>query len=411
MTIKNGNVYLGRAEGLGIDASGLCVLPAGVDAQVHMRVPGQPDKETAATGVAAALAGGVGTMLTMPNTKPVIDSIETVHLARAELAATALSGVEILLSAAITVGQKGQEAVDFLALAEAGVRAFTDDGLGVASDELMRQAFAASAETGLPILQHAEMPGHGAVLASGPVQSTVTPNKIYAPEIEADMVERDLRLLRDYPGARYHVLHVSAAKTLQLIAKAKLLGLPVTCEVSPHHLYFSSEDIDADNTAFKMNPPLRSKEDQRALRNGLAEGLVDFVATDHAPHDTKSKGKDFKTAAFGTTGLETSLSVLMTLQAAGELTQRRLVEVFASEPARFLGVAAGDIQDGGSARLTIFDRRVVGAVSESDLASKSHNNCFVGTSLAGRVVGMVLGDRLHGRFFAGRSFAGQSGAP
>ncbi len=380
-----------------IDGQGFALIPAGVDPQVHLRVPGQAQKETPGTGLLAALRGGIAAVLTMPNTKPVIDSEEVCEEAVLELQeAERLTGVKVLLSAAISRGLKGQEAVDYKALARWGVRAFTDDGLGVVDDEIMRAVFAASAETGLPVLQHAEFPGHGGVLAAGPVQEAIH-SPAYPAAAEADMVARDLKLLAEFPKARYHVLHVSARETLALVSEAKAKGLPVSCEVTPHHLWYCSQDILPGRSSFKMNPPLRHEEDRKALRQALRSGLIDFIATDHAPHEEEVKTENFKTAAFGTTGLETSLRVLLTLHAQGELTPERLVEVFSTAPAKFLGLGDeyGDIAVGRPLRAVLVDPKARRAVTEDDLYSLSKNNCFLGTALNGELEAMFLADRYY----------------
>lgn len=380
-----------------IEGRGLTLIPAGVDPQVHLRVPGQAEKETAGTGLLAALRGGIGAVLSMPNTKPVIDSTEVCEAAMLELEeAIHLTGVKAYLTASITENLKGKTVPDYAKLADWGVKAFTDDGLGVVSDDLMRLAFQASESTGLPILQHAEFPGHGGVLAAGPLQAKLGISA-YPASAEADMVERDIRLLQDYPKARYHVLHVSAHETLEQVASAKQKGLHVSCEVTPHHLWFSSEDIKDENTAFKMNPPLRGPSDRKALRHALQEGLIDFVATDHAPHEAGAKGANFKTSAFGTTGLETSLRVLLTLVREGVLSPQRLVQVFSTKPAEFLGLSQefGDIAVGKPMAAVLVNRNECETVQEDDLFSLSKNSCFLGEKLDGTVRAMFLGNRYY----------------
>lgn len=380
-----------------IDGTGLTLMPAGVDPQVHLRVPGQEEKETPGTGLLAALRGGIAAVLTMPNTKPVIDSVDVCDEAAFALTeAEHLTGIKAYLSAAISCGLKGQVAPDYLALAAWGVKAFTDDGLGVADDGLMEAVFEASAATGLPVLQHAEVPGHGSVLAAGPVQAKLGV-KAYPVAAEADMVERDLRILAKYPKARYHVLHVSAEATLKILAEAKAKGLPVTCEVSPHHLWFSADDIDEHSSSFKMNPPLRSPSDREALRKALQTGLIDFVATDHAPHQADVKTENFKTSAFGTTGLETSLRLLLTLWQKGEISAQRLVQVFSKEPAKFLGIQGefGTIEPGRVLKAVLVDTKAKSKITEEDLFSLSKNNCFLGTELAGSVRAVFLGERFY----------------
>ena len=381
-----------------IDGAGLVLIPAGVDAQVHLRVPGQEQKETATSGLWAAVAGGVGAILTMPNTKPVLDDVSVLDMARREVAAAgSATNVRVLFSAAMTMGQRGRECVDFDGLARAGVAAFTDDGVGVADDQVMRQVIAGASRTGLPILQHAEIPGHGGVLAEGRAQKDIG-GPAYPSAAESDMVKRDLEILKDFPAARYHVLHVSATSTLELVRYGKNSGLNVTCEVSPHHLFFCADDVVFDNTSFKMNPPLRSKDDQTRLRLALADGTCDFMATDHAPHESAVKTTNFKTSAFGTTGLETSLRVLLDMWNKGEISERRLVEVWASKPARFLGIhnEYGSIRVGMPLRAVLCDPRATSrVVMTNDFVGLSKNSCFIGAKLPGALRATILDQKVH----------------
>lgn len=371
-----------------LDGHGVVLMPAGVDPQVHLRVPGQPEKETPLSGLEAARAGGIAAVLTMPNTNPVLDDVTSLDLAKKQLQpAVEKTGVEVLYSAAITLGQKGRQVVDYNALAEWGVAAFTDDGVGVLSDEAMCAAFEASEKTGLPILQHAEMPGHGGVLAPGPVQVGQAV-KAYPEAAEVDMVRRDIGLLKKYPMARYHVLHASSAKTLELVKHAKKDGYRASIEVTPHHLWFCAEDIKAENSSFKMNPPLRSREDRLALQEGLRSGDIDFVSTDHAPHESELKTSKFKTAAYGTVGLETSLPVLLSLYKKELLSFTDVIRVFSKNPASFLGIddRYGDIEVGRPFNAVLVDIDKVQEVSPEYLKGKSKNSCFLGTSLHGKIL-------------------------
>jgi dihydroorotase len=387
-----------QASGLDtIDGHGAVLMPAGVDPQVHLRVPGQPEKETALSGLEAARAGGIAAVLTMPNTNPVLDDVVSLNLAKKELdPAIAKTGVQVLYSAAITKGQKGKQAVDYQALAEWGVAAFTDDGVGVLSDELMAAAFDASEKTGLPILQHAEMPGHGGVLAPGPVQLGQAV-KAYPEAAEVDMVRRDVALLRRYPMARYHVLHASAADTVELVKQAKKEGYRASVEVTPHHLWFCADDITPENSSFKMNPPLRSKEDRLALQEGLRLGDIDFVSTDHAPHEPEVKTSKFKTAAYGTVGLETSLPVLLSLYNKGVLSFSDVIRVFSKNPAAFLGIddRYGDIEAGRPFNAVLVDKDQVQVVSPEYLKGKSKNSCFLGSRLSGKILMTCFERKIH----------------
>ncbi len=381
-----------------LKAPGSVLMPAGVDGQVHLRVPGQEHKETPEMALKAAVQGGVGAVLTMPNTQPTIDSPEVLRVAIERCKKSAEdTGVRILWSAAITMGQKGEAFVDARALKAAGCAALTDDGRGVARDDMMLMAFKASAELDLPILQHAETPGHGGVLAPGPVQKKLGLPP-YFDEAEVSMVERDINLLRQHPKARYHVLHVSSRRTLALVSRAKNEGLRVTCEVSPHHLLLTANDISEKDSSFKMNPPLRSPEDVEDLVLGLVDGRVEFCATDHAPHEPEAKGRDFAKSAWGTTGLETMLRSLLELYARGRLKEARLVEVFSTKAAEFYGIGSsfGQLKPGRPFNAVWLDPKAPRRPIElSDLYSKSKNNVFLGRSLPGALLGTFLGERIH----------------
>jgi dihydroorotase len=374
-----------------IDMANLALLPRGVDVQAHLRVPGQPEKETAATGLQAAFYGGYAALLTMPNTRPVIDSVAVLEQAQAAVRESATQNdVAVCFSAAITVGQKGERLAPIAELAKAGVIAFTDDGRGVMSDDLMAQAFRECAAHGVPLLQHAEMEGHGGVLAPGPVQEALGV-PAYPATAETDMVERDIQVLAGVPTARYHVLHISSAKTVARIARARAQGFKVTGEVSPHHLFFNCADIQASNSSFKMNPPLRSSSDQAELLRALQNGDLDFVATDHAPHEGPLKTNDFRKAANGTLGLETTLPVLVHYYQNKSLSLGRLVEVWSTAPATFLGLPIVDpLAVGHPLRGVLTDLNAPAvAWTEADFHSLSKNSCFIGAHLPKPIVGII----------------------
>lgn len=375
------------------DASGAALLPAGVDLQVHLRVPGQAHKETAETGLLAARRGGYGALLTMPNTKPVIDTPQILEDAKKQTAPFEKStGVRVLWSVAMTVGQAGEKPTDALALKEAGALALTDDGVGVSRDEVMEKVFEQARLSGLPLLQHAEVPGHGGVLAEGPVQKSLGV-RAYPADAEWKMVERDLELLARFKDVRYHVLHVSSSETLRVLKAAQDKGLLATGEATPHHLHFSSEDIVPTNTSYKMNPPIRSPQDRDAILKALQDGTLAFVSTDHAPHEDELKGEDFTTSAYGTTGLETSLRVLLDLQAQGKISPLRLVEVFSKAPADFIGIGDdfGELKVGRTFRAVLVDPTAPATpITPADLASLSHNNIFIGVPLRGRILEVFL---------------------
>ena len=372
------------------DGNGLVLMPSGVDGQVHLRVPGQEQKEKPETGLMAALKGGVGALLTMPNTNPVLDNATDLKKA-AEIVKNAerLTGVKVLFTGAMTLGQKGLAAVDAEKMAETNiVAALTDDGRGVESDAVMEAVFQQAEKTGLPLLQHAEYLGHGGSVSPSAKQQKWGLRAI-PDESEWKMVERDVGLLKKYPKVRYHLLHSSLKKSVEIILEAReKFGLQATCEVSPHHLLFSSEDIRENDTSFKMNPPLRSEENRKFLVEALCDGRIDFVATDHAPHEKESKGNDFNKSAFGTTGLEASLRVLLTFWQKGDLNSQRLVQVFSQKPAQFLKIDSefGAIQVGRPLRAILVDPDFKAQpFSEKELESLSKNCVFRDYPLGGKI--------------------------
>ena len=368
-------------------------------AQVHLRVPGQAHKETPETGMKAALHGGYAAVLTMPNTNPTVDSVATLALGREQVRPFEDEyGIQVFWSAAITKRLNSDELTSFEELTQSGVRAFTNDGLGVLSDQVMNDAFARLERLAvLPLLQHAEFLGHGGSLAPGSVQKQIGA-KAYPPDPEWKMVERDLNVLRRHPGARYHVLHVSSRHTLDLVSQAKQEGLKVTAEVTPHHLFFNSEQIEPENKSFKMNPPIRSEEDRQALWTALADGTLDFVATDHAPHEPSMKSGTFDACAFGTIGMETTLGVLIDGLKKGLLTKERFVDVFSTRPGRFLRLPAefGDFHVGERFHGILVDiDQPPAVVLADDFSSLSKNSCFVGHQLPGRLRRALHGDLIH----------------
>ncbi|MBN8541080.1 MAG: dihydroorotase family protein [Deltaproteobacteria bacterium] len=369
----------------------IAIMPSAVDTQVHLRTPGQWTKETPETGLHAALKGGVGSLLTMPNTKPVLDSVDALMLAKAQIAAAELRyGIRVMYSVAGTIGQNGKVVAPIEELVANGAAAVTDDGKGISDDQVQLLVFEAAARSGAPFMQHAETLGAEGPLADGPVPRALG-LKPYGSHHETDMVARDIKLLEKVPTARYHLLHTSAAKSLPLVLAAKEKGLRVTAEVSPHHLYFSSSEIDAQNKSFKMNPPIRSSYDREALIDALRDGLIDWVATDHAPHEAETKQKPFSEASFGTLGLETMVPVVLDLVAKGRLSATRAVQVLSSAPAKFLGIDSefGFIKIGSPARLTIVAPDESWTVHASEHVSLSKNTCFDGIRLTGKVLGQI----------------------
>ncbi len=356
-------------------------LPTGIDLQVHLRHPGQRHKETLEGGLEAALYGGFDTVITMPNTDPFLDNPEALRVAMASAKdALARYPVRVGFTASATRGMLGQEPTDIEALAKAGAVAITDDGWGVKSAEAQAGVFAACASAGLLFQQHAEMPGHKGVAAKSAFQKGHDLPE-YPRSAESEMIRRDIALLRKIKGARYHVLHISTHESLEEVRKAKSEGLAVTAEVTPHHLFFSSDEIPEGNplsSYFKMNPPLFGPEDKAALREALRDGTIDCVSTDHAPHEQELKAKGWLLGPFGTRGLETALPALLSLVQHGELSLSRLIEVFSSVPRAVLGRSEFMNPTG-----MLFVDPVDYTVGPDDLPGVSVNSCFLGARLHG----------------------------
>ncbi|MCO5143870.1 MAG: amidohydrolase family protein [Oligoflexia bacterium] len=318
-------------------------LPTGIDLQVHLRFPGQPTKEELLGGLESAIVGGYDTIVTMPNTNPYLDNPEELQKAVSSLKKLCPDHypVKTYFTASGTKGMQGTLANNISSLKKAGAIAITDDGWGVKEESAMREIFRQCEENDILFQQHAEMPGHGGVASGSDFQKKFNLPE-YPRTAESQMIARDIRILKDFPNARYHVLHVSTAESLKEIQKAKDAGLKVSAEVTPHHLFFCNEDIpDESNeisTSFKMNPPLFAKSDRDALRKALRDGLIDCVSTDHAPHEWKNKQNGWKQSPFGTRGMETALPALITLWKNGELSWSRLVEVFSMEARKLVSL-------------------------------------------------------------------------
>ena len=414
------------AEGIGPD--GVIVAPGFIDLHVHLREPGNEDAETVATGLAAAAHGGFTTVCAMPNTDPALDEPGVLGRVRAAADASG-SPVELLAHGAVTVGRAGEQLAALGELADAGVVGFSDDGSPVRSATIMRAAFAYAGALGLPVIDHAEDAGltAGAEANDGFV-ATVLGLRGWPAAAEEMAVSRDLALLadvvRDVPGARLHLTHLSTAGALDLVRRAKAAGLPVTCDVTPHHLALTDEwvagarrwaweaggDPWADDvlvagpysTALRVNPPLRSPSDAAACMAALIDGTADAVATDHAPHTEVDKAVEFGLAANGISGLETALGILLAAVDAGHLPLARAIEALTTGPARVLGARsrrAGSVGlvEGGPADLVVFDRSDRWTVTADGLASRGKNTPLLGMELAGRVLVTLAGGRIAGK--------------
>jgi len=414
--------WLDGDDGNGVDEGGIVVAPGFVDLHAHLREPGGEDAETIGSGLAAAAHGGFTTVCAMPNTTPTLD--EPSVLGRV-LAAAARSGspVELLAHGAVSVGRSGETLAALGELADAGVVGFSDDGAPVRSAGLLRSALAYAGMFGLPVVDHPEDASQtdGAEANDGLV-ATVLGLRGWPAAAEAAAVARDLAVLdevrRDVAGARLHLTHVSTGAALELIRAAKAAGLPVTCDVTPHHLALtdawlagwrrfawdeawspgSAVDAAPYSSALRVNPPLRSAADAAACRAALMDGTVDAVATDHAPHSSVAKDVEFGLAANGISGIETALGLLLAAVQAEELALSTVVAALTTGPSRVLGLRPPAVPrrlaEGVPADLVIFDRGDSWPVTAGALASKGKNSPLLGRSLPGRVLLTIAGGRL-----------------
>ncbi len=375
------------------DARGLIVAPGFIDIHVHLREPGQGYKETIASGTAAAAAGGFTSVCCMPNTQPVVDSAEWVTWLRSPERGAI---VNVFPIAAATKASKGAALTDFAALQKAGAVAVTDDGKPILSDDIMRDTLRIAAQLNLPVIQHAEdtRQTEGASMNEGPAAFRLGLRGMAA-AAEASIVERDLELARQFAGARLHVAHISTEDALKIVRRGKDSRIGVTCEVTPHHFALTDQDVRDYNANFKMNPPLRSTGDREALIAALADGTIDAIATDHAPHAPHEKIIEFARAAFGITGLETALALSITkLHRDRQITLNRIVELFTSGPARVVNLQKrGSLAKGNYADVTIFDPKKRWTYDVSKSRSRSHNSPFDGWELVGKVVATIVGGR------------------
>ena len=418
-------VWLEGEDASGVDDRGVIVAPGFVDLHAHFREPGNEDAETIATGMAAAAHGGFTTVCVMPNTAPALD--DPAVLARVAAAREASSSpIRVLAFGSVSAGRGGETLAALGELADAGVIGFSDDGSPVTSGPLLRNALAYAGALGLPIVEHPEDAAltAGAEMSDGFV-ATVLGLRGWPAAAEEAAVARDLALLadvvRDVPAARLHLTHVSTAGALELVRRAKAAGLPVTCDVTPHHLALTDEWVagsrrwaweasgnpwddgaitDAPySSALRVNPPLRSVADAAACREALLDGTADAVATDHAPHTPVDKDVEFGLAANGISGIETALGVLIGAVDAGLVSLGQAVAALTVGPARVIGSAWGADQqpglvEGSPADLVVFDRSESWTVTAQTLASKGKNTPLLGRALSGRVLATIAAGRL-----------------
>ncbi len=377
------------------DAAGMLVFPGFIDLHAHLREPGREYAETIATGLKAAAAGGFTALCAMPNTDPVNDNRAIAEFVVSK--ARGVAGTRLYPIGAITKGQRGEELAEFGEMRVAGAVAVSDDGRWLADGALLRHAFEHASLFGMPVIQHAEDPtlSGGAPMHEGAVSTRLGLEG--QPAIaEAAAVGRDL-LVAEVSGGRLHVAHLSTARALGLVREAKARGLSVTCEVTPHHLTLTDKEVARSgfSTHAKMNPPLREVRDVDALIAGLADGTVDAVATDHAPHHEDEKAVDFDAAPFGVVGLETAAAVVHDrLVARGRLSLRRFAELFSGGPAKAFGLPGGTLSVGSPADVTVFDPQKRWTVDPGRFLSLGRSSPFIGWEVLGAPAGTIVGGRI-----------------
>lgn len=377
-----------------IDASACYVMPGLIDLHVHLRDPGLTHKETLETGGRAAARGGITTVCAMPNTKPITDTGEMVEELHRRAAKE--SPVHVIQLGAVTKGEAGEELSDIRGMAKAGCHAISEDGKSVMNAALYRKGMKLAKEYNISVFAHCEdiHMVEGGVMNAGPKAEELGVKGI-TNSVEDVIVARDILLAKE-TGVRLHLCHCSTADSVKMIDAAKKAGLPVTGEVCPHHFILSDEDITENNGQYKMNPPLRSKADVEALREGLKSGIMDVISTDHAPHAENEKNLPMEQASFGIVGLETSACLTYTeLVDKGVLTPMQMVEKMSYNPAQILGLSdKGSVSEGKTADLVIFDPAAEYRIDKNTFLSKGKNTPFDGYPVKGEVVNTIVDGRI-----------------
>lgn len=376
-----------------IDCQGYLLVPGLVDVHVHLREPGFEHKETIKTGTKAAARGGFTTICPMPNTKPIIDDTEKLKTLNDKIKSDA--AIEVLPYVSITKGLKGDELVDFKALKEQGVFAFTDDGVGVQSADMMYRAMQEAAKLDMAIVAHTE---ENSLIYGGAIHQGKKSEELGVPGIpnitEAVQIARDV-LLAEAANCHYHVCHVSCKESVRVIRDAKKAGIKVTAEVTPHHLVLDENDITEKDPNFKMNPPLRSSEDRQALIDGLKDGTIDFIATDHAPHQDDEKAVGIEKAPFGIVGIENAFQLLYTKLVKNKVFDlQQLIDWMTVKPSQVFKLKTGVIEKGRRADLTVIDLDREYTLDKNEFLSKSKNTPFHGETLNSDIVLTVAGGQI-----------------
>lgn len=396
MVVRDGKIVeVGRGltipKGVEVDLAGKTLVPGLVDMHVHLREPGQEHKEDIASGTRAAARGGFTAVCCMPNTDPVIDKAMGVKYV--QLRADEVGKCRVHVAGACTKGLRGEILSDMGDMAASGAVAFTDDGRGIQDSGMMRRVMDYGKMFGRVIMSHCQDEG---LVGAGQVNEGVASTRLgmlgWPGTGEELQIVRDIELSR-LTGCPLHIQHISTAHGLDLVRAAKAEGLPVTCEVTPHHLFLTEEAIQDDyDTRFKVNPPLRTAEDAQALIQGIVDGTIDCIVTDHAPHAAWEKDCEFEEAPFGMTGLETSLALVLTeLVSTGIIDLDRMVELMSSNPRRILGIEKISLEAGSTADLTVFDEAQEWQVAADGFCSKAANSGFLGAALKGRATHVYVG--------------------
>ena len=374
-----------------VDLTGKYLVPGLVDMHVHLRDPGQEYKEDIESGTRAAAKGGFTGVCSMPNTDPCTDNGIVVQYIKTR--AAEVGHCRVYPSGACTRGLKGEALAEMGDMVARGAVAFTDDGRGIQDAGMMRRVMDYGIMFGKVFMSHCQDAG---LVGEGQVNEGVVSTRLgmlgWPAEGEELQIQRDIALAR-LTGAKLHIQHITTRRGLDMVRAAKAEGLPVTCEVTPHHLFLTEDDIDATYpTALKVNPPLRTAEDAAALLEGVIDGSVDAIVTDHAPHAEWEKAREFAFAPFGMTGIETSLGLVLTnLVETGKISVARMVELMSVAPRRILGVEAASITAGATADITVFDPAQEWDVTEDGFESKAKNSGFIGAHLTGRATDVFVG--------------------